>query len=243
MLRTNARCTSAGKRGRDAVGIDGVIVQALRLEENLVARRGRRSASPYPRSTGNSAARAPRSHRRTAASGRSSPRMIVVGSRVRPGNRTAQLRRPDPVVERGHRPRPRSSLGCSSSLAQSIVRPSSRGGVPVFSRPCPSPISRICAASAADARSPRRPPATTSSPMNSRASRNVPVAMTRARHGRSRGIGLDAGDPTVAINQPQPLPRRQSRRRFRRAIRRSQSGRAAGRPAPAAPAPPAPCCD
>jgi membrane-bound ClpP family serine protease len=37
---------------------------------------------------------------------------------------------------------------------RAVVRPSSRGGVPVFSRPCPRPISRICPARARDARSP-----------------------------------------------------------------------------------------
>ncbi len=76
-----------------------------------------------------------------------------------------------------------ASLGCSSSRAQSMVRPSRRGGVPVFNRPCPRPMSRIWLASAADARSPRRPPSTTSSPTNIRASRKVPVATTTARHG------------------------------------------------------------
>src|SRR5438094_960435 len=38
-----------------------------------------------------------------------------------------------------------------------MVRPSSRGGVPVLSRPCPRPISRIWPARAIDACSPRRP--------------------------------------------------------------------------------------
>ena len=46
-----------------------------------------------------------------------------------------------PIVERGHGPSSRS-LGCASRRAQSIVRPSSRGGVPVLSRPCARPISR-----------------------------------------------------------------------------------------------------
>ena len=32
-----------------------------------------------------------------------------------------------------------SSPGCTSSAAQSMVRPSSRGGVPVFSRPIVKP--------------------------------------------------------------------------------------------------------
>ena len=41
-----------------------------------------------------------------------------------------------------------------------MVRPSSRGGVPVFSRPCPNPISRICPANAIDAASSLRPPST-----------------------------------------------------------------------------------
>ena len=60
-------------------------------------------------------------------------------------------------------------------------------------------------ASATDARSPRRPPSITCSPMNIRASRNVPVAITTARHGKRR--------------------RRSSRRR--RPARRERSSRSA----------------
>ena len=44
-----------GRRGRDAVRIDRVVVQPLGLEEDLVALARRRSARPCPRSTGSSA--------------------------------------------------------------------------------------------------------------------------------------------------------------------------------------------
>ena len=144
--------------------------------------RAPRSAGPCPRSTGNNAGPALRSLRRIAANGRSSNSMIAcVRALVRViAQRICGFRTPsssDDMVQSC------SSLGCSTSRAQSMVRPSSRGGVPVFNRPWPRPTSRIWPANATEPRSPRRPPSTTSSPTNMRASRNVPVAITTARHG------------------------------------------------------------
>ncbi len=80
------------------------------------------------------------------------------------------------------------SLGCPSTRDQSIVRPSSLGGVPVFSRPWASPISRTCSPSGNDARSPRRPPSLTFSPIKIFAARKVPVAMTSERHPRTPAL-------------------------------------------------------
>ena len=51
------------------------------------------------------------------------------------------------------------SDSCRSSRPQSIVRPSSRGGVPVLSRASGRPRARSCTASSVAARSPTRPPA------------------------------------------------------------------------------------
>ena len=74
-----------------------------------------------------------------------------------------------------------SSPGCCSSLLQSIVRPSRRGGVPVFSLPRsrPSPIS--CAASRKDGSSPIRPPARRSGPMCMTPFKKVPAVRTTER--------------------------------------------------------------
>ena len=37
MVARNAVCTSCGQGGRDAVGVDRVVVEALRFQEDLVA--------------------------------------------------------------------------------------------------------------------------------------------------------------------------------------------------------------
>ena len=58
----------------------------------------------------------------------------VMGRKSGMGNAAGDLRGGDAVV-RKEKGEGGSSPGCISRLAQSIVRPSSRGGVPVFSRP------------------------------------------------------------------------------------------------------------
>ena len=68
-----------------------------------------------------------------------------------------------------------SSPGCISRIDQSIVRPSSRGGVPVLSRPNgrPNPSSR--SAILTDGFSPMRPPGCATSPIWITPRKNVPV--------------------------------------------------------------------
>ena len=71
-----------------------------------------------------------------------------------------------------------SSPGWLSSPAQSIVVPSSRGGVPVLSRPSAKPArARVCA-SPCDGGSPTRPAGIFSSPIWIRPLRKVPVVNT-----------------------------------------------------------------
>ena len=72
----------------------------------------------------------------------------------------------------------RSSPNCASRLVKSIDRPSMRGGVPVFSRPCGSFNSRKRAASDVEAGSPARPPAWLSSPTWIFPLRKVPTVRT-----------------------------------------------------------------
>ena len=73
-----------------------------------------------------------------------------------------------------------SSPGCISSAAQSMVVPSSRGGVPVLSRPSAKPAAPACRTARAPA--PRRPgrPGSAVSPIWMRPRRNVPVVSTTA---------------------------------------------------------------
>ena len=68
-----------------------------------------------------------------------------------------------------------SSPGWLSSRAQSIVRPSRRGGVPVFRRPRGKSKPCIRSANAIDGASPMRPAAKLSSPIRMRPRRNVPL--------------------------------------------------------------------
>ena len=73
-----------------------------------------------------------------------------------------------------------SSEGCISKRDQSIVRPSSRGGVPVFNRAMGKSAPRNCCANSMADASPTRPPSSRSSPRKSLPPRNVPVAKTTA---------------------------------------------------------------
>ena len=137
-----------------------------------------------------------------------------------------------------------ASPGWRPTASQSIVRPSSLGGVPVFSRPSGRASSSIRSASRTAAASPSRPAGRVSSPMWITPRRKVPVVSTTAparttlRHPASRTPADDAAfhykindfpldnlaRPGAAETPPGP-PR----------------GIARGPPAPAAPAPPAPC--
>ena len=71
-----------------------------------------------------------------------------------------------------------SSAGCISSTDQSIVRPSSRGGVPVFKRPSGNDILARRVASIFDGASPIRPACVRSLPRWISPPRNVPVVRT-----------------------------------------------------------------
>ena len=187
----NASCTSRGKRCRDAIRIDERIVQAFGLEENLV---GVALGEALHLVLDRRAVTRPPPLDRAGEQGR--PVEIgaddVVRPRVGPGDRAAQLRRTGRRRRAPTSSTPRRSLGCSSSRAQSIVRPSSRGGVPVFSRPCPS-RSRESGRQAhrgAFVRAGRlRPPAR----QRTCAHRGTcPVAITTARHGKRADARLHA---------------------------------------------------
>ena len=80
-----------------------------------------------------------------------------------------------------HRHRLRRSPGCSCSCVKSMVRPSRRGGVPVFSRPCGSFSSFKRADSGAAGGSPARPAAVVRKPTWIWPSRKVPAVSTTAR--------------------------------------------------------------
>ena len=73
-----------------------------------------------------------------------------------------------------------SSPACVPTAAQSIVRPSSRGGVPVFSLPSGSANSSTRSASRTDAASPIRPAGRVSCPIWITPRRKVPVVSTTA---------------------------------------------------------------
>ncbi len=74
----------------------------------------------------------------------------------------------------------RSSPGCMSTAFQSMVRPSSRGGVPVFSRPITKPRRASVSPKPMAGFSPTRPAGVRVSPIWIRPRRKVPVVMTTA---------------------------------------------------------------
>ena len=128
-----------GQRGRDAVGVDGGVVEAFGLQEDLVAVAVAeahhlvldRRAVARARGSGcrpNTSARGAgwRGSDRAPARGRARDAALDLRRRrcARSGPRRAPARR-----------RP----ACLSTPAQSIVRPSRRGGVPVFRRPSAKP--------------------------------------------------------------------------------------------------------
>ena len=184
------------KRGGDAVGIDGVVVQALGLQEDLVGRAGRQSAPPCPRWRGSSAGRRCRSGPEYMGERARLARMMAwVASVVVV---TPQLICAFSIRSvRNEKGMGGSSPACISRLAQSIVRPSRRAGVPVLSRP-----SRRSSASSRWERplaggSPWRPAGVFSSPRWIRPRRKVPVVSTTepARIARPSAVTIPATAP------------------------------------------------
>ena len=136
--------------GRDAVRVDRAVVEALGLEEDLVLNRVRRSAPPCPRSTGNSAARRRRCDRRTSPT---APMLARMMSCVRGlvAVTPQAICRCTGASERKENITGSSSPGWLPTASQSIVRPSSRGGVPVLRRPSGSPRPAMRSASRTEA--------------------------------------------------------------------------------------------
>ncbi len=79
-----------------------------------------------------------------------------------------------------------------------MVRPSMRGGVPVFSRPMRGASSRRRVASRSDGGSPARPPEKFSSPTWMRPPRNVPAVSTTARAAKRMPVAVT----TAAMRSP-----------------------------------------
>ena len=95
-----------------------------------------------------------------------------------------------------------SSPGCISSAAQSMVRPSSRGGVPVLSRPSAKPSRSSVRDRPSAGASPTRPAGVWRSPMWMRPRRKVPVVSTTAPARELAAVReLEAGDAAVANQQ------------------------------------------
>mgnify|MGYP003693733235 CR=1 FL=1 len=95
-----------------------------------------------------------------------------------------------------------SSPGCISTADQSIVVPSSRGGVPVFSRPSAKPARSKEAESPIAGASPTRPAGQFFSPRWIRPRRKVPVVMTTAPAESFAAIAqADTGDAAVRDDQ------------------------------------------
>ena len=82
-----------------------------------------------------------------------------------------------------------SSPGCGSVAAQSMVVPSSRGGVPVFSRPSAKPARSSVAERPTDGASPTRPAGICWSPIWIRPRRKVPVVSTTAAAAEAAAVG------------------------------------------------------
>ena len=178
IVASRASWTSRGQRGRDAVGIDRLVVEPLGLQEDLMPRLvGEADDLVLDRGA---IARAPALdlagiHRRAM---QIAPDQLM-GRRCRRGDVAGDLRRGDPRRQKGEGLR-RISPGWISSAAQSMVRPSSRGGVPVLSRPSAKPSrSRVADKPSAGA-SPTRPAGVVSSPIWIRPRRKVPVVSTTA---------------------------------------------------------------
>ena len=130
-----------------------------------------------------------------------------------------------------------SSPGCISSAAQSMVVPSSRGGVPVLSRPSAKPSRSSVRESPIAGASPTRPAGVCRSPIWIRPRRNVPVVRTTAPAPNVAAIGQpNAGDAPVRRSADRrPRPRSRSDSRSRGSPAASRRHRACGRPGRAGP--------
>ncbi len=97
-----------------------------------------------------------------------------------------------------------SSPGCRSSPAQSMVLPSSRGGVPVFRRPIRKPMRSMVSAKPTAGPSPTRPAGMVLSPIWIRPRRKVPVVMTTAPATISRPSPSRTPDTTPSLTSRSP---------------------------------------
>ena len=102
-----------------------------------------------------------------------------------------------------------SSPFCSSRRSQAMVRPSSRAGVPVLSRPSFRPASASCSEKPRLGGSPWRPAGMRRSPIWMRPLRKVPVVRTTAAHAES------SGHPRRQRPSTQPFVDQQGRGRAR----------------------------
>ena len=132
----------ARQAGRDAVAVVFERVSPLGLEEDLVRRRGRRSGRPCPRSTDSSAGRCSGSVRSTSGARCRLARIRSWTAGIGVGDVAVELR-----LGRSRRSGTRTATGSASpgwgsSRAKSMVRPLSRGGVPVLNRASSNPERR-----------------------------------------------------------------------------------------------------
>ena len=237
----------ARQRGRDAVRVDRVVVQPLGLEEDLVPLAlGEahdlvldRRAVARP-----DAGDLPRVHRRAVQVGadhgvRRAASVAVMWQAI------------CGVVIRSVRNENGSggsSPGCSSSPAQSMVRPSSRGGVPVLSRPeREAAAARASRDRPSDGASPTRPAGIFSSPMwirppQERAggqddrARPRAAARRRARRRRPARRASSIRSSTAPSTISRPVAARRAARCIAPAVELAVGLGARAR------APPGPCC-
>jgi hypothetical protein len=143
--------------GRNPVRVDLVRRQAFRFEEDVVAVLAGetmnlvfdRRAVARPNAFDDAGV-----HRRAIEIGADD----VVRPRVGAGDPARQLLRVLAASPRNEKTGSGSSECCSTSTEKSMLLPSSRGGVPVLSRPTGNCSSRSRAASDTDGGSPMRPP-------------------------------------------------------------------------------------
>ena len=139
-----------------------------------------------------------------------------------------------------------SSPSWTSSPAQSIVVPSSRGGVPVLSRPSAKPARRKVCDRPSDGASPTRPAgifscADMNEPAAERCRWSAPRAPPRSR--RPSPSTMPPTRPLASSSRSSAAPSRIVEAwRSRQASPHRLGDRACGRPGRAARAPPGPCC-
>ena len=187
----------ARQRGRDAVGIDGVVVQALGLEEDLVPLAvGEPDDLVLDRGAVAHALRGDLAgvHRRPMKI--AADQHMALGRRV--GDPAVDLRIGDPV---GHEARGAGRVVAGldgPGPGRSIVLPSIRGGVPVFSRARPMPWRRRLSASRTAGRSPMRPAGQRSSPEMDLAAQERARRQDDGTGPERLAGGDDAGDASAA---------------------------------------------